>query len=267
MTMKTLAFPLRAVAALTLGLAASACDDATGLDGLDDDMVIDAAVLAADATIEEVTMWAQPLGFGALPVEGPAAINFPGRGPGRPGGGGSWTGDFSGTRSIMFFDELGVEQDAYDDLTTESIEIERDIAGSIERDNFSAEVSRQRSMIVSGLAGEETTRTWNGEGSSSVQRSGVLEDGTERSHSVEGDFTFEDVVVPIPGSDPRYPLSGTITRSMTVTRTNGDVTEVREVEIVITFDGSATAVAVVNGEAMEIDLSAGVGRNPLRRRG
>ena len=74
--MKTLALPLRAVAALTLGLAVSACDDATGLDGLDDEMVIDAAVLAADATIEEVTMWTQPLGFGALPVEGPAAINF-----------------------------------------------------------------------------------------------------------------------------------------------------------------------------------------------
>jgi hypothetical protein len=35
---------------------------------------------------------------------------------------------------------------------------------------------------------------------------------------------------------------------------------------VITFDGSAFATAVVNGEAMEIDLSAREGRNPLHRR-
>jgi hypothetical protein len=244
-------------------LAASACDDATSLDSLDDQMVLDAALVAADETIEEVTMWSQPLGFTGAPAaamvpSGPARM-------GRPGGLGSWDGEFSGTRSVTFYDVEGVEQESYDALTTESINFVRDIEGSIDRDRFSAQVSRERDMTVSGLAGEETTRTWNGSGSSQVSRSGVLEDGSERSHAVSGSFTFEDVVVPIPGTQPRYPLSGTIRRTMTATRTTPDGTETREVDIVITFDGTAIAVAVVNGETMEINL-AERDRNPLRRR-
>lgn len=254
---------LRGTMFLFAGLGLAACDDATGLDGLEDDMVLDAAILAADATVEEVTMWSQPLGYGGAPAQSIAASSH--MGAGRPGGDGNWDGEFSGTRSVTFFDENGDEQDAYDALTTESINFVREIAGSINRSGFSAEVERNRDMTVSGMLGEETTRTWNGFGSSSVARSGVKDDGTERSHSVEGTFTFEDVVVPIPGSDPRYPLSGTITRSMTVTRTGPDGTVTREVEIVITFDGSSIAVAVVNGETMEIDLSER-DRNPLRRR-
>ncbi len=80
-------------------------------------------------------------------------------------------------------------------------------------------------------------------------------------------MVYEDVVVPIPGSDPRWPVSGTITRSMTAVRSGSDGEQTRSVVIVITFDGTATAMALVNGEVMEIDLSARDGRNPLRPRG
>ena len=45
---------------------------------------------------------------------------------------------------------------------------------------------------------------------------------------------------------------------------DGDVE--RTVEIVITFDGDATANGSVNGESFEIDLAAREGRWPLRRR-
>lgn len=253
-----------------VGVAATlaACDDSTGLEDFDDAMVLDAAILAADATVEEVTMWGETLGFGLSPAaaqsqydtqSGSAAM-------GRPGGRGDWSGEFSGTRSRTCYDEQEVEQEECDRLTTESMHLIRDIEGMIERDNFSAEISRERDMWVTGLLGEETHRTWNGEGSSLTSRTGVLESGTERSHTVEGEFTFEDVVVPIPGSDNRWPISGTITRTMTVTRTNGDFTETRTVEIVVTFDGTEIATAVINGEAMEIDLSTREGRNPLRRR-
>lgn len=252
-----------ASAVLAMSAFLGACGDSTGLDGLDDTLVLDAAILAADATIEEVTMWGQPLGFGGVPVEGLARQL--GGGVGRPGGHGTFDGEFSGTRSVTFFDEAGVEQDLYDRLTTESIHLVREIAGEIVRDNFSASISRERDMTVSGLAGEETTRTWNGSGSSETARSGVLDDGSQRSHEVSGTFTFTDVVMPIPGADVRYPLSGTIRRSMVVTRTTGDGTEMREVDITITFDGSAIAMAVINGESVEIDLSTRGGRNPLRR--
>lgn len=255
---------LRGTLLLMAGVGLAACDDSTGLGTLDDAMVLDAAIVAADETLEEVTMWSQPFGYGAAPVEGATPPVGPAA-TGRPGGDGSWAGEFSGTRSVTFYDEAGAEQEAYDPLTTESINFVRDISGSVVRGNFTAQVERSRDMTVSGLAGEETTRTWNGFGSSEVGRAGVLDDGSERSHSVVGSFTFDDVIVPIPGSDSRYPLSGTITRSLTVTRTGPDGTVTREIEIVITFDGSSVAVAVVNGEEMEIDLTAR-DRNPLRRR-
>ena len=245
----------------TVAALAACGEDTTEPEEFSDAMVIDAAMIAADATIEEVRMWGEPFLFGPLPgVAGPQAS------PARPGGRGSWSGTLEGTRSVTFYAEGGVEQDAYDAETTDSIHIEHSIAGTIERDHFTAEIARERSMSVSGLAGEETTRTWNGEGTHRMARSGVLEDGTERSHSMEGSAVYTDVVVPIPGTEPRYPLSGTIERTMLATRTTPEGTETREVHVIITFDGSQYASAVVNGEEIEIDLAAEDGRRPFRRK-
>ena len=249
------------ILAVMVGVAA--CDDATTIENLDDPLLIDAAMLAADATIEEARMWREPFLFGPLPGEASGPQQVPGA---RPGGRGSWSGALEGTRSVVFYDADEVEQDAYDELTTEEIHIGHRVVGLIERDRFSAEIERNRMMVVSGLTGEETTRTWNGSGNSYVSRNGVLADGTERSHTMDGSAVYANVVVPIPGTEPRYPLSGTVERSMTVTRTSAEGTETREVSIVITFDGSQYADAVVNGEAIEIDLAAEDGRRPFRRK-
>jgi len=162
---------------VAIAVAVGACgDDATGPGALDDSVVLDMAVLAADATLEDVAMWVQPLGFGPLPAPGPQGVTA----PGQPGGHGNFAGEFSGTRSVTFFDAGGIEQDAFDPLLTESIHVIRDIAGQITRDNFSASIARTRDMTVSGLAGEEADRTWNGSGTEEMTRSGVLEDGTAR---------------------------------------------------------------------------------------
>ena len=251
------------------GMAASACGDSTDLTSLDDAVVLDAAMLAADATIEEVYLWALPWGLVGAP-SGHGSSGFDGEGV-APGHGGPDGPAFlkdriTRTRSVTFFDAEGTEQDAYDPVATASVELLLEMEGSIERGAFVAEVARSREMTVSGLEGEESERTWNGSGTSSMLRSGVLQDGTDRSHSMEGTFIFEDVVVPIPGNEPPYPLSGTIRRSMVMTRTTPDGTETREVEIVITFDGTETATAVVNGEVMEIDLTDRQRRHPFRPR-
>lgn len=259
--MKRMTRNVHVVGALVSALAVGACGDSTGLDGLDDTLVLDMALLAADATLEDVTMWGQPLGFGPLLVGGVSGPHM----AGRPGGHGSLTGEFSGTRSVTFYDEAGVAQTGFDPLLTASIHFIRDIEGEITRDNFSASISRTRDMTASGLLGAETHRTWNGSGSEEMSRSGLMEGGSPRSHESSGSFEFEDVVVPIPGSTPRYPVSGTIRRSMTATRTTSEGTVTRQVEIVITFDGTSIAQAVVNGESVEIDLSTRDGRNPLRR--
>lgn len=259
---------LSAVGVASLAITMVACEDSTGLESLDDDMVLNAAIIAADATVEVVRMWSQPFGFGLMPTSpqyDTASGNFPA--VGRAGGHGSWGGESSGTREKTCFDEFGEEQAACDPLTTASMHVVRAIAGLLERPQFTAEIARERDMTVTGMLGEETHRTWNGVGTSLTSRVGKRPDGQERSHTSEGAVTFTDVVTPIPGSDPRWPVSGTITRSMTMTHTNADAIKTREVEIVITFDGTSIASAVVNGEVMEIDLAARQGRKALGRRG
>lgn len=250
--------------AVAVGLAA--CGDSTGIESPDDQMAADAAILAADATLEELAMFREPIGFHGLRIPGIDELPEHQRRPGHPGGPGSFQDELAGTRAVSFYDVGGVQQAAYDAAATASVHLIHDVEGSIQRDRFSAEISRERDMVVTGLEGEETHRTWNGSGSSSMLRSGVMEDGTARSHSAEGSFTFLDVVVPIPGSDDRWPISGTISRTMAMTRTGPDGSVSRDVEIEISFDGTSTATAVVNGEAMEIDLSARQGQHPVRHR-
>ena len=253
--------PFPPMAGFVTVLAAAACGDFTTLESPDDDLVMDAAVLAADATIEEVRLWTRPFGFGG---EGGGAQELQ-PGPGEPGGHHPLGSDFSGTRSVTFYDVEGQEQAGYDPLTTASIHLAHEVEGTVVRELFTAEVARSRDMTVSGLEGEESERTWTGTGRGTLVRSGALDDGSKRVHSAETAFVFEDVVVPIPGVEPGYPISGTIRRSLTLTRVTPDGTRSREVQVVITFDGSEIATAVVNGETMQIDLSTRDGRHPFRR--
>ncbi|NNF12354.1 MAG: hypothetical protein HKN72_03985 [Gemmatimonadetes bacterium] len=247
--------------AFALALTLGACD--TTEPAIDDALVDDVALLAADATLEDVTLWNQPLDFGSA---GPAQTE-PQAAPGEPGGRGGWSGTFSGMRSVTFYDENGDEQDGYDPLLTESIDIVLEIEGEVSRAGWEASIYRERDKTVSGLLGEETSRTWNGTGSSEVSRSRHLDSGEERTYDAVGTVEYEDVVVPIPGSDPRWPLSGTIRRTFAVTRTGPDGSITRSIEVVITFDGSPMAVAFVNGEERLIDLAAVDGVNPVRHRG
>ncbi len=79
---------------------------------------------------------------------------------------------------------------------------------------------------------------------------------------------IEDVVHPVPRTDDAWPLSGTITRNVTVNIVNGpngDETKTRTV--VITFNGTNLPTMTVDGESFEIDLSTRSGRHPFRRRG
>jgi hypothetical protein len=247
--------------AVGMALAVAGCSDTTGPDALDDQLLSDLAVVAADATLEDVTLMGAGFNFGMQGVGGA------GDGPGMLGGHMGIGGSFSGTRSVTFFDADGDEQPGYDELTTAEIHVEMELAGERTREWWSASITRTRSMVISGLVGEEATRQLDGSGTETVARSRHFEDGTERSHDMTGSFTYEGVVVPIPGSEPRWPLSGTITRIMHVSVTNGPNGDVeRDVVVTITFDGDETATAVINGVTVEIDLSTREGGHPLRGR-
>jgi hypothetical protein len=260
---KTLGLALAAT--LTLG----ACAD-QGPDLTDQLLTLNAAMVAADATLEVVTLTRTPFSFAPGTLQGmePGGGMGPrgGMGPaGRPGGDMGFGGSLTGTRSVTFYDATGKEQAAYDSLTTARIHLVLDIAGDVERGGWSGSISRTRDMTITGLAGVETTRTFSGTGTEDVQRSRTLEDGTQASFDMAGSFTNENLVVPVPGSDKKYPLSGKITRDMTVTVVNGPKgDETRKVTVVITFDGDNTATAVVNGETHEIDLDARPGAFPFR---
>ena len=254
-----------------LVLAASAalagCAENTGPDVLDQALTLNAAIVAADATLEDLTLARTPFAFG---IQGAPELGMGPGGPGHmgePGGRRGIGGDLSGTRSVTFYDAAGLVQDAYDPLTTASIHFVMEIGGNVERTGWSGTVTRTRDMTVSGLEGEEATRTFHGSGSESVTRSRTLEDGSEASFDMAGTFNHSALVVPVPGSESRYPLSGTVTRTMSATVINGpegDVT--RNVNVVITFNGTSTATATVNGETYEIDLDTRPGGFPLKGR-
>ncbi len=245
------------LAALTM---LGACKDASS-PAQSDALLTNAATVVADATIEDATLAMTPFGFGLR--AGPALAGGHGTGP--LGGAGGIGGSLSGTRSVTFYDADGYTQAAYDSLTTASIHVVFDLSGDVTRGGWSAGIDRTRDWTVSGLEGHETTRTFNGSGTETVSRSRTSQDGTQSSFDINGSITYDDVVVPVPGSDPRWPLSGTITRTMTVNVVNGpngDVT--RTVDATVTFDGTSTATAVVNGRTIQIDLTTRPGRFPFR---
>ncbi len=248
-----------AVIAMTI---LTGCQDAAG-PATNDPLLANAAAVAADATLEDVTLATTPFGFGVQ--TGPALAGGMGSRMGRLGGAGGIGGPLSGTREVTFYDADGNTQAAYDSLSTASIHFVLDVGGDVTRGDWSASLERTRDMTVTGLEGHETTRTFNGSGTEAVSRSRTGSDGSESTFDMTGSFTYEDVVVPVPGSENRWPLSGTITRNMTVTVANGpNGDRTRTVTAVVTFDGTSTAKAVVNGETIEIDLTARSGRFPFR---
>jgi hypothetical protein len=229
--------------ALTLSLLALvACSDTAGLESaFEENLTLDVAMFAADAAIDE---------FGDM---------------GRVFGGG---GPQGGTHTATFYDVDGNEQDALDPLTTASIHLVIELTREFSRDTWTGTGTRSRDITITGLLGEETTRTVNGTGSASVTRSQHTDADGTRTYNMTSTSTIVDVVHPVPRTDESWPLSGTITRDVTINvinGPNGDVTRTRTV--VITFNGTDTPSMTVDGEPFEVDMSTRSGRRPFHRRG
>lgn len=224
---------------------------------------LDVASAAADAVAEDVDVMAGMTGSIGYIGGGASLFDGPPDGPGNTNGCGFGGGRFNCppnpangltvTRSIAFFDAAGAVQDHYDPLTTATIDVETTIEGDVTRGPWSSSVFRTRHLVFTGLEGQNTTRIINGDGSEEISRSGQPGNSPPRSFDLEGDFLIEDVVMPVRGDgvDP-WPLSGTITRTWTVTR-NGEAPVTRVV--IVIFDGTSTPDATVNGEPFELDLS------------
>ena len=229
-----------------LSVALTACSDGIEPDGFLDQLNFDVAMVAADGFLDDLSAISQAIPFGS---------------------GASLAPPLTRSRTVEFFDAAGNLQESFDALTTASMHIVSEMSGEFSREDWSASISRSRDMTITGLEGEETSRTANGEGSEEVARSRHLDDGGTRSYDMSGASTIQDVVHGVPRDDNPWPLSGTITRQVTVLVVNGpDGDRTVERTVVVTFNGTQFVTMTVNGEGFEVDLSARSGSNPFRRR-
>ena len=232
-------------------IALAGCSDANG-PNTDDALDADVAMVAADAALEDIQ--AMNSGFGGF-GSSPAMFSA---GP-----------PTERSRTVTFFDAGGNAQDGYNAETTASINVVSDMSGSVTRDTWTATIERHRDMTITGLLETETSRTWNGTGDGSVQRSRHSDESGDRSYDMSSTSVIADVVRGLPRADNPYPLSGTITRTISITIVNGpNGDETRSRTVVITFNGTQFATLTINGgDSVDVDLAAREGRHPIRGRG
>jgi hypothetical protein len=239
-----------------------ACNsDSTGPDGTNALVTADVALVAADATGEDIEVMREPVFFIALGGFAPGQGDFrPANCPFDAASGRLVCptlthNDITITRSYAFWDAANAVQQAYDALTTAKANIQSSVEGSRTQPNWEATIEHDRDMTATGLAGTETQRTWNGTGSSHVTHSKHTAEGPARSYDLECSATVVNVVVPVPNGTAAWPLSGTITRECTVTFVGGPRDgQTLTRTAVVTFNGTATATLTVNGKVFDLDL-------------
>ncbi len=253
---------------LTCAVALGACGTEPNL--ATPQLDADVALVVADNTGEDVDIMREPVFFSSMagfgPIASPPAIG-PGFGEFRPANcpfnattnrlecPTITRGNLTITRSYAFWDAANAVQQAFDALTTAKANIKTTVDGERTLPNWSATVHRSRDFTATGLAGEETQRTWNGTGESEVNHSRHTENGPERSYNIACDLTVTNVVVPVPHGEDSWPLSGSITRHCTVTFVGGPRDgQTVEKTATITFNGTQTVTVTIGGKTFDIDL-------------
>lgn len=160
-------------------------------------------------------------------------------------------------RTCTYYDNLGATQDAYDSLTTASAAFHLSVTGAFDRGDWgSASFTKVRDLTVTGLEGQETTRTWNGTGSGSMTGVHLNREGVSVQMDATSAGSITDLVLPVPRTDTSWPLGGTIAYSISVTFTGGPHDgETFTRDVTVTFDGTQYATVTVNGETFTIDLA------------
>lgn len=273
------------VAAPILMLVFAACSDSTSPAQISPADIDQAAVLSAsDATAEDVNLLAasdMTMSGGAVAdMIGPglqlSRISLAESGPSY-----SWTFGDGCTRSpsgrftcpaitnngltlnrdYAFYDANGTMQAAYNATTTASANFHVSVTGTHTVDNGEDVVNRDRNLTVTGLAGAETFRIWNGTGTRDDHGSRTFGDVT-RTYETSDNVTVSDVKVNLPRSSNPWPVSGSITRviSGTASVTRNGITRSFSVDrtVTITFDGTQNAMVTVGNDTYTLDLTTGV---------
>ena len=164
-------------------------------------------------------------------------------------------------RDYGFFDANQAAQSAYSASTTASANFHVNVAGVHVAAAGADTVNRDRSLTVSGLAGAETSRTWNGTGTRS-DGGFRQETDVKRNYHTTDAVTVTNVVVNLPRSSNPWPMSGSITRQIsgTASISRSGVSKSFEVTrtVTITFNGTQYATVTVGSDTYTLDLSTGV---------
>ncbi len=149
-------------------------------------------------------------------------------------------------RSAQYKDAAGHVQQAFDTATTNSINTQVTVSGTVvRRDNDTSTVANTSDRTVTGL--KSAQRTVNGTSAGTEKTVGTDSTGHFTAQRTIGDTT-KAVVIPAPvaGSPPPYPTSGTIVRSMSATLTyDGKSPATSTRREVITYNGTNTATVVI----------------------
>lgn len=254
--------------ALTLlAVCATACADATAPAGVTETMLT--SDVANDAAIATTQDLAQMTGMELL-VGMPLAsspMNAPtmfGNCVWNPGGGTTWfscptitTPDGLLLRREIGFYSGGVSQQSYDALATDSVFFAASLTGTLTQPDRTVWISSTRGMMVTGLAGRETQRTWRGVGSRE-DSAHVTSGNVVRTTRFLSEDAMNNVVYKLPRADFPFPQSGTITHEVTVSSTIPNGTEVTNRNgsrhVVVTFNGTRTASVVIETAQCSLDL-------------
>lgn len=239
---------LKGTAAATAILLVAACSDSPNqpADTADDAQLdLDVAAYAAEATIADI---------GLMTFEADGIMQSPSAVGPMTG----HLGNLTVSREVTFFGETGDSMLGYDPLLTASIHVLFSMEGTIthtgDRGTVTTLVSRERDITISGLLGEETQRTFDGTGSASKNRSIISDEHGERTLDFSSTTVIDLVVIPVPRGSG-WPLSGTITRNVTVEVISGlgDL-RTHERTVVIEFNGTNLVPITINGRTLTLDL-------------
>jgi hypothetical protein len=164
------------------------------------------------------------------------------------------------TRSFAFYNAAGVLVSKFNDTTTASINVTTTETGVRPTATGADTISGTRNMTVSGLAGHNTTRTWNGTGSRTV--GGYYTDSAaSRTYDNSETTMFTNIVVALPRTSNPYPTSGSITRQVncvgTVTKGTKSRTLTTARTITVTFNGTEFVPMTVGSTSYTLDLATG----------
>ena len=164
------------------------------------------------------------------------------------------------TRTLQFFDANNIVMNHFDS-TTASMNVQAVLAGVVATATGADTVNGTRNLTATGLLGHNTTRIWNGNGSS-THAEFWTDSAASRTADVSFNSSFSNIVVQLPRSANPYPVSGSITRVVTgtgVVTKNGKskgVTISRTVTI--TFNGTEFVQMTDGTNTYTLDLATGV---------